>query len=184
MRRIFSALLIINLMILSGCDGNHTPQVPAGRVVLAERIEIDSWILKVTTSGGMTGTAYGGWMIDSQGNIAVGRELESREPHYIYRYSCNRRLSETELRRVNSLVLSVKPPEWSERYINPQHPTGYADGVGVLMELTCHLRSGEVRIYTTSWYDAAIDRLPEGLFPLYEETRQLSLRALRGRENR
>ena len=91
MQLIGSAILTISLTVLLGCASNPPPRISA------ERPKIDSWTIKVTTSGGLSGVGEGGWIADSQGDVAAGRELESYEPHYSYRLSCKGKLSEMDL---------------------------------------------------------------------------------------
>jgi hypothetical protein len=143
---------------------------------------VDYWAIKITTSGGLSGVAEGGWTIDSKGNIAAGRKLKAYEPHYAYHLSCKGKLSEENLRKVNQLVSSVRPSEWSERYVNPQHPHGYDDGMGMLFELSYRMASGDENVRAASWDDAARDQVPKELLSLYEETRLLRLEALKGCE--
>ena len=144
-----------------------------------EQLTIDPWTIRITTSGGFGGLAEGGWIIDSQGNVAAGRELEAHEPHYKYRHSCKGKLSEADLRKVTQLVSSAKPSGWSARYVNPQRPYGYADGVGILFELSYRVVGGGENARTASWDDAARDQVPEELLSLYEETRLLRLEVLK-----
>ncbi len=125
----------------------------------------------------------GGWIADSQGDVAAGRELESYEPHYSYRLSCKGKLSEMDLLRLDRLVTSTMPSGWSERYINPQHPYGYADDVGVLLELKYRTSGGGENSCTASWNDAAINQVPKELLSLYDETRLRRLEVLKGCEN-
>lgn len=143
MQLISSILLTISLTALSVCGTNPVLQTSS------EQPKINSWIIEITTSGGVDGLGEGGWMLDSQGGIAAGRELEDSRDRY--RLTCKGDLSEAELQKVSQLVSSAEPSEWSAWYVDPQEPYGYADDVEILFELRYRTSDRNESVHTTSW---------------------------------
>jgi len=165
-----SFLLILTLQ-LAACDQKPTATAYSTvKVSQAQNRQADEvkrpWMLKIGSSGGLSGEGEGGVIITWQGDVATS---QPRRSLYL---PCQAELPEAELQKIEQFVLSARPSGWGFSY---EANSRCSDQMEYWLDLHVLQADGLPRMYSTSWSDCPIGTLPDDLVALHKAARMVKV---------
>lgn len=118
-----------------------------------------TWLLEVTTSGGIAPSMRKSIVLRSSGGAYVLNHLG--QP------ICNARMTASELQRIGDLVAATHPEKWAGSYVLPSNPEGCCDQIRTTLKLTRADQAGRPIAYETFWFDDHL-ALPIDLASLHD----------------
>jgi hypothetical protein len=143
--------LLLFVLLASVAVPAQTPRAESPVVKVALPVGNSAWVVRVVTTGGLTGGGEGDWAISSNGDVICTL------------VRCPMNFAVSEFRTLVEMLSTLKLPSAS-----PATKTICRDCISRTLTIQHRDETGVIHTFSTSWDDTTRDKIPSQLLRVYD----------------